>query len=172
MTKPIKQYVPKPDLASRPQLSRLKKTRTLWSGPGLNYNNDGELPAGTVLTLYEMPIISDVERRSYKWAEVDTKRGGWLLYDDQAFEPVKNEPEKPAEPVPESPKPSDPPTTTATPRALNIRITCTATDEQWAQVSVIALQLLNLCTGLFALIKALLPQIVIEDMSPKEGQTT
>lgn len=118
------------------------------------------------------PIEYDSDGLKADWWHVRYKGVVGYATNDY-FEPLVGE--LPAEPppptLPEEPA-EPPPASQAKPRTLNIRITLTATDEQWAQLSVVSVQLLNLCTGLFALIKAMLPQIVIEDLSSLKEEPT
>ncbi len=167
-TKPIRQFVPKPDNASRPMMIRLKKARSLWSGPGTDFQNDGELPAGTVLTLYDAPTMADKDKRPCKWAEIDATRGGWLGLDGLAFEKVDVPPFEP--PVVEPPLPPVPPPAAEVPskperREREFKIVITATDEEAAEIAVRLVNLANAFAGFCDLWKTAKPRIVIQDLS-------
>lgn len=172
-TKPIRQFLPKPANAGRPMVIRLKKARALWSGPGNDFQNDGEIPANTVLTLYDVPTMADKDKRPYKWAETDATRGGWMGLDGLAYEPVETLPPEP--PVVEPPLPPAPPPPAAeTPvpdrREREFKITMTATDEEAADIAAGLMQLANAFAGFSDLWRSVKPKISIHDLSlKKEG---
>src|SRR5688572_30570155 len=136
-TKPIKRFIPKPANASRPIIIRLKKARVLWSGPGNDFNKDYELLAGTVVTMYDAPTMADMDKRPYKWADLNATSGGWIGIDELAFEPVETLPPDPILPPAPPPPVVEPPKPPAI-KTFNIPLVMTVEAESEEVAALLA----------------------------------
>lgn len=187
-TKPITQFVPKPENARTPlQIKIVTETmRIIRSGPGTHFNDDGEVKPNQVVTLWDFPVVADGQKRNWKWVDLTPDRGGWMCVSDIEIKVIETFPPDPIPPIatpapvpaPIPPKPAEPPTPVELPppaeptperRAHTWKITLTATDEEAAQLATLAalaLDALNKLAGAAIPAKDLIDRIVIEDLSP------
>jgi hypothetical protein len=89
-TKPLVQFMPKPENARNPMTITLKSTRSLRAGAGSYFNEQTIIPAGSVMTWYDFPVVPVKEGGKlyhWKWGECGSQ-GGWICSTDTAFEPV------------------------------------------------------------------------------------
>jgi hypothetical protein len=164
--------MPKPKDARNPR--RVKVTfrspyRNLRDGAGQDYTDVGDVYSSNLMTMYE-PFVTGTDGLRWAWVETAKGRNGWFQIEGVSFENVKDEPEKPADPPPiEQPPPTDP---APERKERRLEIVVTATDEEWAQMSILAesaVTALSKLAGLSEQVKVFLPRLVIHDMSQKEG---
>lgn len=172
-TKTKKLAMPKPTdarSARRVKVTFRSPYRNLRDGAGQDYTDIGNIRNGSTLTMFD-PLVTGTDGLRWSWAENVDGRNGWFQIEGVQFENVKDEPS----PAPEPEPIPLPPTTPQPERKIHTwTITLTATDEEAAQAAALvtlAIDAVNKLAGAAAPVKDLITRIVIQDMSPKEGQT-
>lgn len=115
-TKPIRQFVPKPENARTPLQVQIVtgSMRNIRSGPGTHFNDDGDVQPNQVITLYDFPLLTDGQKLNWKWVDLTPTLGGWMCVSDIQIKVVEALPRDPIPPTPipesspvvELPKPS------------------------------------------------------------------
>jgi len=165
--------MPKPDNARnarRVKVSFRSPYRNLRDGAGQDYTDIGNIKNGSTLTMFD-PLVVGTDGLRWAWGEDVDGRNGWFQIEGVQFENVKDEP-RPVEPPPVEPPP-DPVGSEPDRKERRLEIVVTATDEEWAQMTVLAesaLQAFSKLAGLSEQVKLLLPRIVIHDMSATDAQ--
>lgn len=146
------QYVPKPDNATLAIEVYALKPRNLRSGPGTDYNDDGDVKQGDRIRWYTSPII---ERDGLRWSwvevleGVDAGKAGYMSVTD--FKWQSNNPNPPTVPAPQQPV------------ERVIQLVITATDEEATQIADALMRLFGSIANLGTVLKPIQTRTMVID---------
>lgn len=134
---PIAQSVAKPTNPGPGRKVICRKFRNIRSGPSTRYHDDGDLPAGTLCTVYDQApmteVLADGSRVSWWWMESE-KGNGWIQSTNWVCENAPVTPEPPPTPAPvtppATPAPAEPPTQPNAVKLWAIGLKIKATEAQ------------------------------------------
>lgn len=81
VTKPLDQFIPKPPVATYAHEYMVLTERSIRSGPGINYRDEGTLHPTDTVTIYDFPATQELraDGQLYQWKWVESVKGnGWV----------------------------------------------------------------------------------------------